>query len=63
MQLPKLSHDIQEDIWLWANVCRFPTTFHARIKRSLSCPDATIIPYCGEWILQRPDGSYVVRGQ
>ena len=54
MPIQRLSHDIQEDTWLWANVCRFSTSFHAEIKRSLSCPQAKIIKKVWDGALRFP---------
>ena len=56
-----LSHDIQEDRYLWAHVRRFRSPIHADIWRDLHRTGGTIIPYEGEWIIRRPDGSYLLR--
>ena len=64
MLIPTLSQDIQEDIWLWANVERYPSRIHADIARRLKCPQGQgqIWQYEEDsWIVQRMDGSYLLR--
>ena len=61
--IPCLSLDINHDIWLWAHVKRFSSYMEALIERDArDWPNATIIPYCGEWIMQLPDGEFMLKG-
>ena len=65
MRLPTLSQDIYEDIWLGANVEQYSSYIHADIARELKCPQGRgrIRPYGDAWIVQRLDGSYLLREQ